>query len=43
VRDIDKTAETFNLRPDAYLWAYNYGLKFIQPNTLSVTELPPRY
>jgi len=36
-------AERFNLRPDAYLWAYNYGLKTTQPITSSVIELPPRF
>lgn len=43
VSDIAETAETINLRPDAYLWAYDYGLKFAQPDTLSVEERPPRY
>lgn len=36
-------AETFNLRPDAQLWAYNYANKADYAQTDYVQELPPRY
>jgi hypothetical protein len=36
-------AESFNFRPEASLWAYNYGLALLQPVTSSVTGLPPRF
>lgn len=42
--NLSEAAENFNLRPDAYLWLYNYlygsGTRL---RTTSVTELSPRY
>jgi len=36
-------AETFNLRPDSYLWAYNQAQRFSQAVTTYSRELAPRY
>jgi len=36
-------AEIFNLRPDAYLWAANYGASSGKLPTINVKELPPRF
>ena len=36
-------AEIFNLRSDAYLWAYNRSTGSSQARTTYVTELPPRF
>lgn len=35
-------AEVFNLRPDAYLWAYSTSRSNGQIHTVKTTELPPR-
>lgn len=35
-------AERFNLRPDAYLWAYTRANTTLRANTVYVRELPPR-
>jgi hypothetical protein len=35
-------AETFNLRPDAYLWAYSHTPSNGRVQTVYTTELPPR-
>ena len=36
-------AETFNLRPDAYLWAYSYSNSEDRVLTTHTSELPPRF
>ena len=36
------SAETFNLRPDAYLWSYSQASKSSRVQTIYTTELPPR-
>jgi|GEM_PF-4128529 len=36
-------AETFNLRPDTYLWAYNQAQRFSQAVTTYSRELAPRF
>lgn len=36
-------AETFNLRPDSYLWATNYNLSAGRLSTVETRELPPRF
>jgi hypothetical protein len=44
-QEMANAAEIFNLRPDAYLWAYNMA-KSNNPNSLLVThvrEMPPRF
>ncbi len=41
--DAEAPAEKFNFRPDATLWAYNYGLALGQPVTSSAVGLPPRF
>jgi len=40
---ITTSAETINLRADAYIWANNLSRKNGSLTTTSVTELPPRY
>ena len=39
----DEPAESFNLHPDAYLWASNYKSGSGRLQTTSTVELPPRY
>ena len=41
--ELIKPAEIFNLRADAYLWRYSQASKTFAPQTVQVTELPPRY
>ena len=36
-------AEVFNLRPDAYLWAYARSISSGHVQTVKTTELPPRF
>jgi hypothetical protein len=36
-------AEVFNLRPDAYLWAYGKTAGTGRATTVQITELPPRF
>lgn len=36
-------AEIFNLRADAYLWAYNEGRSAVRAQTTYTTELPPQF
>ncbi len=38
-----QAAEVFNLRPDAYLWAYNQGQRYSQAVTVYLQEKAPRY
>lgn len=37
------SAETFNLRADAYMWAYNYSSKSSRIQTVYSTEVSPRF
>lgn len=39
----DTAAETFNIRPDAYLWALNQDSQSGRLRTVSTEELPPRF
>lgn len=41
--DIGSAAETFNLRPDAYMWAYQRASSSNQVSTMQTKELPPRF
>ncbi len=41
--DINTSAETFNLRPDAYMWAYQRASGLGQVSTMQTKELPPRF
>ena len=36
-------AEIFNLRPDAYLWAYNQAQRYSEAVVTYTREIPPRY
>ena len=36
-------AEIFNLRPDAYLWAYNQAQRYSEAVVVYTREIPPRY
>jgi hypothetical protein len=40
---LDDPAETFNLRADAYLWAYRQADVTGQAETVYTTEVPPRF
>ncbi len=41
--DAETPAEKLNFRPDATLWAYNYGLEPTLPQISSIKGLPPRF
>jgi hypothetical protein len=41
--NIGDPAEVFNLRPDAYMWAYQRASSSNQVSTMQTKELPPRF